>query len=302
LSAGNKLKRSQIVYDEAGTLRQFQRIQAAFTPDLLRKNAGVGDPSTLPIFVVGMPRSGTTLIEQILASHPKVFGAGELMDLDHVVTGLRDASGAPTIFPEIVTEMTGDMLRQAGLRYLDRVSSAAPNMERIVDKMLMNFRFIGLIYLVLPNARIIHVRRDSIDTCFSCYSLLFTGTQSYAYDLAELGRYYCAYEGLMDHWRKILPHGFMLEVRYENVVDDLEGEARRIIDYCGLAWDEACLRFYGTQRPVLTASAAQVRRSIHRHSIGRWQPYGRMLQPLVEALGAQMNQRMDLEHIPARLS
>jgi hypothetical protein len=189
-----------------------------------------------------------------------------------------------------VTEITGDALRQAGSRYLDRISSAAPNMERIVDKMAMNFRFIGLIYLALPSASIIHVRRDSVDTCFSCYSLLFTGTQPYAYNLAELGRYYRAYEGLMDHWRKILPPGFMLEVRYENVVDDLEGEARRIIDYCGLAWDEACLRFYETQRPVLTASAAQVRRPIHRDSIGRWRPYRRMLQPLIEALGIQQNQ------------
>lgn len=289
LSAGNNIKRRQIAYDEAETLLQFQRIKAVFTPSLLAKNAGAGDPSSLPIFVVGMPRSGTTLIEQILATHPDVFGAGELMDLDHVVAGLRDASRARTVFPEVMTELTGEALRQAGSCYVDRVSSAAPNMDRIVDKMPMNFRFIGLIYLALPNARIIHVRRDPLDTCFSCYSLLFTGTQPYAYDLAELGRYYRAYEGLMDHWRKVLPHGFMLDVCYESVVDDLEGEARRIIDYCGLAWDDACLRFYETKRPVLTASAAQVRQPIHRNSIGRWRPYQRMLQPLVAALGAQQN-------------
>jgi tetratricopeptide (TPR) repeat protein len=289
LSTGNKLKRSQIVYDEAETLRQFQRIQAVFAPDLLAKNAGVGDPSTLPIFVVGMPRSGTTLVEQILASHPKMFGAGERVDLDHVVTGLRDASGARTDFPEAVTEMTGEALRQAGSRYLDRIRAAAPDIERIVDKMPMNFRFIGLICLALPNARVIHVRRHSVDTCLSCFSLLFTGTHSYAYDLTELGRYFRAYEGLMDHWRKVLPH-FMLEVSYENVVEDLEREARRIIDYCGLAWDEGCLRFYETQRPVLTASAAQVRQPIYRHSIGRWRPYSEMLQPLIEALGVEQNQ------------
>jgi hypothetical protein len=166
-----------------------------------------------------------------------------------------------------------------------------PDKERIVDKMPFNFLFIGLIYLALPNARVIHVRRDPLDTCFSCYSQLFLGSrQPYAYDLAELGHYYRAYEGLMDHWRKVLPHDFMLEVRYENLIDDLESEARRILDYCGLAWDEACLRFYETQRPVLTASHAQVRQPVYRHSIGRWRPYRRMLQPLLEALGVQPNQ------------
>jgi tetratricopeptide (TPR) repeat protein len=290
LSAGNQLKRSQITYDEVETLRLFERIQAAFTPDLLAKNAGAGDPSNLPIFVVGMPRSGTTLIEQILASHPKVFGAGELFDLGHVIAGLRDASGASSDFPEVMTEMTGEALRRAGSRYLDRIGSPAPDKERIVDKMPFNLQFIGLICLALPNARVIHVRRDPLDTCFSCYSQLFLGSQPYAYDLAELGRCYRAYEGLMDHWRKVLPRDFMLEVRYENVVDDLEGEARRILDYCGLAWDEACLRFYETRRPVVTASFAQVRRPINRRSIGRWRPYGQMLQPLVDALGVQQNQ------------
>jgi tetratricopeptide (TPR) repeat protein len=290
LKAGNQLKRGQIAYDETEALRQFQRSQTVFTPGLLAKHAGVGDPSTLPIFVVGMPRSGTTLIEQILASHPKVFGAGELLDLDHVAAGLRDANGATSDFPEVVTEMSGEALRRAGSRYLDRISSPAPDKERIVDKMPFNFQFIGLIYLALPNARVIHVRRDPLDTCFSCYSQLFLGTQSYAYDLAELGRYYRGYERLMDHWRKVLPHDFMLDVRYENVVDDLEGEARRILDYCGLAWDEACLRFYETRRPVLTASFAQVRRPINRRSIGRWRPYSAMLQPLIEALGVEQNQ------------
>jgi hypothetical protein len=144
--------------------------------------------------------------------------------------------------------------------------------------------------LALPNARVIHVRRDPVDTCFSCYSQLFVAAHAYAYNLTELGRYYRAYEELMDHWRKVLPHDFMLDVRYENVVDDLEGEARRILDYCGLAWDEACLRFYETRRPVLTASFAQVRQPINRRSIGRWRPYSQMLQPLVEALGVHQDQ------------
>jgi len=284
LRAGNKLKRSQITYDEAETRQQFQRIRATFTADLLANKTGFGDPSTLPVFVVGMPRSGTTLIEQILASHPKVFGAGERLDIAHVIAGLSGASGAESDFPEVVTGATGESLRGAGSRYLDRISSLGPNSERIVDKMPFNFQFIGLIYLALPNARVIHVRRDPLDTCFSCYSQLFSGRQPYAYDLAELGRCYRAYDGLMNHWRKVLPHRFILDVHYEKVVEDLEGEARRMLEYCGLAWHEACLKFYETRRPVLTASFAQVRQPIHPRSIGRWRPYRQMLQPLVEAL------------------
>jgi tetratricopeptide (TPR) repeat protein len=292
LSAGNKLKRSQIAYDEVEALRLFQRIQAAFTPDLLAKNAGVGEPSGLPIFVIGMPRSGTTLIEQILASHPKVFGGGEIVDLSRVIAGLRGAGG--TRFPEVVTEMTDEALRRAGSSYLDRISSSVRTKERIVNKMPSNFLFIGLIYLTLPNARVIHVRRDPLDTCFSCYSQLFR-RQPYAYDLAELGRFYRAYEGLMDHWRRVLPHGFILDVHYENVVDDLEGEARRLLEYCGLVWDAACLRFYETRRPVLTASFAQVRQPIYRHSIGHWRPYRQMLQPLIEALDFSRKQPRRLQ-------
>jgi tetratricopeptide (TPR) repeat protein len=287
LSAGNKLKRRQIAYDEAENLHWFQRTQAVFTPDLLGKRAGAGHPSTLPIFVVGMPRSGTTLIEQILASHSQVFGAGELEDLEQVVAALRGGNAAQAAFPEIVVELSGEALRQVASNYLERITRASPGVQRIVDKMPMNFRFIGMIYLTLPNARVIHVRRDPMDTCFSCYSLLFTGTHHYDYDLAELGRYYRAYETLMNHWRNVLPHGFMHEVRYEDVVDDLEGQARKIIDYCGLGWEASCLRFYETQRPVLTGSAGQVRQPIYRDSIGRWRPYQRMLQPLIEALGAR---------------
>jgi tetratricopeptide (TPR) repeat protein len=290
LSAGNKLKRRQIAYDEAETLRWFQRTQKVFTPNLMRKRVGAGHPSTLPIFLVGMPRSGTTLIEQILASHSQVFGAGELEDLEQAVVALRGGNAAQASFPEIVAELSGEALRQVASNYLERITQASPGVQRIVDKMPMNFRFIGLIYLTLPNARVIHVRRDPMDTCFSCYSLLFTGAHLYDYDLSELGRYYRAYETLMDHWRNVLPHGYMHEVRYEDVVDDLEGQARKIIDYCGLGWEPSCLRFYETQRPVLTGSAGQVRQPIYRDSIGRWRPYQRMLQPLIEALGARSDQ------------
>jgi hypothetical protein len=156
--------------------------------------------------------------------------------------------------------------------------------ERVIDKMPANFRFVGPIHLSLPDARIIHVRRDPVDTCLSRFSILFAGDQPFAYELGELGRYYRAYEALMEHWRAVIPQGVMLEVQYEELVADTEGEARRIIAHCGLEWDARCLAFHQTERPVRTASALQVRRPIYTSSIGRWRPDQDVLQPLLTAL------------------
>ena len=239
-----------------------------------------------------MVRSGTTLIEQILASHPRVFGAGELSDLGKLAINVKAPSSASLAFPEVVGALPDEALRQLGTAYLDAVEAAAPDGARtgarmggrITDKMPGNFPFVGLIHLVLPNARIIHMRRDPIDTCLSCFSILFTNGHLYSYDLAELGHYYRAYEVLMEHWRQVLPAGVMLEVRYENVVADVEREARRVVAHCGLEWDDACLTFYETQRTVRTASALQVRRPIYGTSVGRWRPSAHQLRPLIEAL------------------
>jgi len=280
LSEGNALKRQEVIYDEVATLRSFARIRQVFTDELMRRKGG--DPSTVPVFVLGMPRSGTTLVEQILASHSRMFGAGEREDFRQAALSLKGADGEA--YPAAVPSMSGPQLRQLGSRYVEQIRAAAPAAERIVDKMPMNFAFIGLIHLALPNARIIHVRRDPIDTCFSTFSLLFTGDQPHAYDLGELGRYYRAYEALMEHWRSVLPPGVMLDVRYEDVVDDLEGQARRMVEHCGLEWEDACLAFHATKRTVHTASATQVRQPIYRSSVGRWRPYGHLLQPLLHAL------------------
>src|SRR5262249_229657 len=176
-------------------------------------------------------------------------------------------------FPELVSAMTGAQLLQFGASYVADIRTAAPAAERIINKTPGNFRFIGLIHLALPNARIIHTRRDPIDTCLSCFSKLFAGGQPYTYDLEELGCYYRAYETLMAHWRSILPHDVMLEVQYEEVVADLEGQARRLLAHCGLPWNDACLDFHKTQRPVQTASVTQVRQPIYQTSVGRWRPY-----------------------------
>jgi tetratricopeptide (TPR) repeat protein len=288
LLLGNTLKRRHVDYDEPATIGLFDRTRVVFTPELMREREGVGEPSTVPIFILGMPRSGTTLIEQILASHPKVFGAGELADIEKSVAGLANSNDGGVGFPEVVATLTGEQIRQFGKCYLDRIRALAPGAEYITDKMPSNFRFAGLIHLAMPNAHIIHARRDPIDTCLSCFSKLFVGTQPFCYDLAELGRYYRAYQRMMAHWQAVLPPNTMLEVQYEELVADLEGQARRLLAYCGLEWDDACLAFHKTQRPIRTASVAQVRQAIYNTSVGRWRPYKVELEPLLEALGIDL--------------
>jgi tetratricopeptide (TPR) repeat protein len=283
LVQGNALKRQQVEYDEANALNRLERIRTVFTAALLRERRGLGDPSDAPIFIVGMPRSGTTLIEQILASHPKVFGAGELREMGNLAA--RMSGPGATTFPESVADASGDDLRRIGASYVRAVRRMSGEAERITDKMPGNFSLAGLIHLALPNARIIHACRDPRDTAFSCFSLLFSGALEFTYDLAELGRYYRAYLALMAHWRDTLQPGVMLDVQYEEVVRDLEGQARRIVAHCGLAWDDACLSFHKTERPVLTASAAQVRQPIYQSSIGRWRQHADRLQPLLRELG-----------------
>jgi tetratricopeptide (TPR) repeat protein len=281
---GNALKRKRTLYDEAGALGSLQRTQATFTRQLMGRNEGRGEPSEIPVFIFGMPRSGTTLIEQILASHPKVFGAGEIAALAKAVARLDGGAGSASRFPEAVAQMSGAQLRQLGAVYVESVRASAPAAERITNKTTENFRFAGLIHLALPNARIIHARRNPIDACLSCFSTLFAGNIPFAYDLAELGRYYKAYDALMAHWRETLPASAMLEVGYEDVVADLEGQARRILAHCGLEWDARCLDFHRTERRVRTASAAQVRRPIYRSSVERWRAYEPWLGPLLAEL------------------
>jgi hypothetical protein len=255
-----------------------------FTKDFLRSHENRGEQSRLPIFVIGMPRSGTTLIEQILASHPQVFGAGELALFDQAAGALRDSLPGQPPYPDMAEAMSGEDFGKVGAIYLERLTQLAPDAHRIVDKMPGNFLLAGLIHLALPNATIIHAVRDPVDTCVSCYSLLFND-QKYSYDLSELGRYYWHYQSLMAHWHGVLPPGRILDVRYEELIGDLEGVARRIVAQCGLPWDERCLDFHRTSRMVNTPSATQVRKPIYRSSIGRWRRYKALLSPLLAELG-----------------
>jgi len=293
LLAGNAAKRATVAYDEAAVFGLFDRIEAVFTRELIAKKSGSGDPSPRPIFVIGMPRSGTTLVEQIIASHPLVHGAGELQTFNDVILNVRGPSGNAVSYPEFVSSLNAQALQQIGARYIAEVRKLAPAGERVTDKMPSNYYFAGLIHLALPNAKIIHSVRNPVDTCISCFSKLFTAEQNHTYDLAELGRYYTRYQRLMAHWRRVLPAQAILDVRYEDVVDDLEAQARRIIAYCGLPWDDRCLSFHETERPVRTASATQVRQPIYKSAVGRWRVYEEQLEPLLTALGLAAEQPVE---------
>jgi hypothetical protein len=250
----------------------------------MRTFQDVGEPSAVPLFIVGMPRSGTTLIEQIMASHPRLFGAGELPNLHNAAVSLHPTGGGIFSFPDAMLHVSGEHLQRLAAHYVSEVLRLAPTATHVIDKMPSNFFFAGLIHLALPNARIIHAVRDPVDTCMSCFSKLFAAGQYHTYDLAELGRYYRHYEELMEHWRRVLPVGRILDVRYEDLVADLEGQARRIIGHCGLEWHRRCLAFHETVRPVRTASATQVRQPLYRSAIGRARPYERFLGPLFAEL------------------
>ncbi len=290
LAEGNRLKRATIDFDVESAANWLSDIAMTFDRERMTRFASAGDPSAMPIFIVGMPRSGTTLVEQILASHPQVQGAGELTILQKMVDRISGPDLRPIGYPQLVEQLLPEDLARLGGHYVERLRGLSQGRSRVVDKMPANFLYAGLIHLILPNARIIHCRRDAVDTCLSCYTKLFHGEQKFAYELRELGLFYRAYERLTDHWAKLLPAQRYTEVCYESVVDDLESEARKLIAFCGLEWNEACLEFHKTQRPVRTASVNQVRQPIYRASVGRWKAHARHLGPLLDALGLTLEQ------------
>ncbi|ACI51954.1 sulfotransferase [Gluconacetobacter diazotrophicus PA1 5] len=285
---GNALRRREIVYDENRMVAALRRTREEFSAGAIADLARTGHPSARPIFIVGMPRSGSTLVEQILASHPDVHGAGEVTTLaDTFKDAMERFPAWRTIAPlAALTEAERLSVAEDYLRRLDAlVPDGAGATARVTNKTLGNYFFIGLIRQLWPHASIIHTVRDPIDTCLSCFSIPFAA-QDFSFDLGELGRRYRCYRDMMDHWRQVLPAGAMLDVRYEDVVADLEGSARRIVAYCGLPWDDACLRFHETRRPVKTSSMEQVRKPIYRSAVGRWRPDDATLRPLLDGLGA----------------
>ncbi|WP_213881311.1 sulfotransferase [Pseudomonas sp. dw_358] len=276
---GNRLQHGRLGYDEGQADQVLAQILDTFTPAFFAARQQRPRPvvdGQVPIFIVGMPRSGTTLLEQILCSHPDVHGAGELPDLGTVILEAL----APHAYPQSVTQLDDDQLHQLGKAYLKRLATLAPGSRFITDKMPANFFYLGLIHLALPHARIIHAQRDPMDSCFSCYSRLFNETMGFAYDQQSLGRYYGRYRQLMAHWDQVLPDGTVLDLAYEDLIADPEAQARRVLAFVGLPWDPACLAFHKNPRPVKTASVAQVRRPLYSTSVARWKHFARHLQPL----------------------
>lgn len=282
--AGCRIKRGRVQYDAAIHARTCQNISNFFTRENIARLRGAGHPSTLPIFVLGMPRSGTTLTETILASHPDVFGAGELRDLlaiaNQPIPGVQSEG-----FPLSMQGLTRDDLTQMGARYVARLRKHDANARHITDKMPANFMALGLIHLMLPNAKIVHVKRNPADICLSAFTKHFNNSQYHSYDLREMGLFYVDYARLMEHWRQVLPANAFFEVRYEDLVAEPESQSRRLVDYCGLQWHDACLTPHKTERHVKTASVTQVRQPVYTSSVERWRRYERHLQPLLDALG-----------------
>jgi tetratricopeptide (TPR) repeat protein len=279
LVAGNRLKRADIPYDEAAALAYVRSTQAAFSNPLMDALRGCGDPSERPIFIVGMPRSGSTLVEQVLAAHPAVVGGGEFSVLGDLVRTMWPAIRATTI------EELRAQVRGIGEAYLGATDALAGGAPRLADKTLEHVQLVPLIHVILPNARIIHIQRDDLDACFSCFATFFSDHKvPFSYDLREIGHYYRGYLDMVDVWRAFVPADRFLDVRYEALVADFEAQARRIIAFCGLDWDAACLNFHQARRLVRTASNLQVRQPLYRSSIGRAQPFLAHLAPMIEAL------------------
>ena len=282
-SQGASARRASISYDVAVDENLFQSIANEFDHNKIEQIAQYGYAVSEPVFVVGMPRSGTTLVEHILSSHPEVYGAGERFDVQRLEKRANDLKGNP--YPGWVPNFSAQEFNDLGESYWDGLNQFAPKAKKIIDKMPNNFRYPGLIYGMLSGAKVIHVKRNPLDTCYSCFTHLFDGGQDFSYDLTELGKFYKAYWGLMQHWKSVLPEDFYREVQYEDIVNNPENTIRGLLEHCDLSWDSSCLNFFETKRVVPTASLVQVRQPLYKSAIGRWKPYESQLQPLIEALG-----------------
>ncbi|HVN45480.1 MAG TPA: sulfotransferase [Steroidobacteraceae bacterium] len=283
---GNALKKSQCRY-QPGFMDQNAALQEQVcSAGFFAARAGVGCPSEEPIFIVGLPRSGSTLIEQILASHSQVEGTLELAEIPRLVAQLqgRESAQAAPRYPRVLADLKPEELRDFGERYLADTRVYRHGKARFIDKMPNNFRHLGLIHLILPNARIIDARREPMACCFSNFKQLFASGQEFTYSLEDIAHYYRSYVRLMTHWDAVLP-GKVLRVQHEDLVADLEGNVRRILAFCGLEFEPACLEFHKTARSVRTASSEQVRQPIYREGLDQWRKFEPWLGPLKEALG-----------------
>lgn len=280
---GNMLRRKQESYDPVHTEVIGERIREVFTREFLEQAGGSGHGGVRPVFIVGLPRSGSTLIEQILASHTQVEATHELPEGGRLIKFIDRRSVGRTQYPEAVRQFSAEDFERLGKRYDDETRRYRSGAPYFIDKMPNNFANLGLLSLILPNAVFINAMRDPMDTCLSCYKQLFARGQSFTYDIEDLGYYYLEYRRMMDHWHAAMP-GRILDVRYEDVVEDLDRQVRRLLDHCGLPWDDACLDFHNTKRAIRTASSEQVRQPLYADAVQHWQKFGKVLNPLQEIL------------------
>ena len=282
---GNDLKRRQTGYDADRMTAEIDAQKKVCTSELFESKANVGSRVRDPIFILGLPRAGSTLLEQILASHSQIDGTLELPNILALAHKLRGRKAGKSRYPDVLHDLDADQFAEMGDRFIEDTRIHRQGASFFIDKMPNNFRHIGLIHLIMPNATIIDARRDAMDCCFSGFKQLFAEGQDFTYGLTEIGRYYRDYVGLMDHWDSVLP-GRVLRVNHEDVLDDLEGQTRRMLDHIGLPFEESCLDFHRTERAVRTASSEQVRRPLNRSGQGAWKPYAPWLSELQKELGA----------------
>ena len=286
-AAGNALRRLDEPFDIEVFERRCARIRAFFDAGFFAAHRGSGNPSPAPIFIVGLPRSGSTLLEQILASHTQVEGTMELPNILHMVAQFDDLASSRDGYPDTVGQASFAQLAALGSRYLEETALLRSGRAHFTDKLPNNFSHIGLITAILPRAMVIDARRHPMDACFSTFKQNFAEGQTFSYDLTDLGRYYRCYLSLMDHWDAVLP-GKVLRVQYEEVVREPEANIRRLLAHCGLTFEPACLNFHATRRAVRTASAEQVRQPLYSSGVGYWRHFARELEPLRRALGESL--------------
>ena len=281
---GNEMYRQDAEkFDQQNFVQEIDALIHTYSHEFMRRAPRAKTGSLRPVFIIGMPRSGTSLVEQILASHPAIHGAGELDEMPRIVHDIPAMLGGYMAYPSCLAAMEQRHVDQMAKRYLDRLEKLSPDAHRVIDKMLGNFLHLGLINLLYPEARVIHCLREPLDTCLSCYFQNFEGKLAFTQDLSTLGAYYLQYQRLMAHWAEVLDIAVM-EIRYEELVADQERISRQMIDFCGLEWDSRCLQFHKAKRLVVTASHDQVRQPIYQKSIARWMNYEAFLGPLKTAL------------------
>ncbi len=289
---GNQLKKRSVEYNAAAKQELGQRIITSFSKDLLARHTAAGNDSAAPIFIVSLPRSGSTLVEQILATHPQVNGASELPELGQLaLMAMGDGDGIHWS-PEKIIELDDQQLTELGDRYIQE-TRRWQQQTHFTDKMPNNFPLAGLIALILPNAKIINCRRHPIDTGLSCYRQLFARGHHWSYDLEDIASHYRYYDALSQHWQSILP-GQFLEVEYEKLLDDQRGITAKILEFCGLEWHEPCMQFFKSKRVVRTASAGQVRQKLNTTAVNRWQHYQNFIAPLLALSSETRNNTEDM--------